>query len=219
MKRRRKHLFLILTLILIFSIFSFILFFKFKKIDLEPEEFNQILDIYFQNKTPYQIFSNLDKILIDFPQIIKIEIYPNPFKRNLKVKITTSKLVAEICDQKSCFYLDNYARIISLPQNKKLNLIKIVSSLPIEKDSLLNPKIKNFLALIFEYANWKPLVSKQIKIYSNFDLGLIDEKNREFLFDPNKDLEEQIKKLHLFLIKEYQGSRIDLRIPKKIYFR
>ncbi len=217
--KKKRYLLLILTLILLFSILIFFFFFSFKEVDFENPEFNQSLKPYFQNKTPYQIFSHFDQIFLNFPEIIKLEIYAHPFQRKLKIKVVASQPVAEICDLKNCFYLDNYARIISLPSSPELKLIKIISFLPIEKDSLLNPKIKNFLALIFEYANWKPLILKQIKIYANFDAGVIDEKDRQFLFDLNRDLEEQIKKLHLFLIKEYPGSRIDLRIPQKIYFR
>ena len=121
-----------------------------------------------------------------YPEIIKIEIYPNPFYQKLKIKIESAKLVARICDWKNCFYLDNYARIIKAKQPEKNNLLKITSYLEIEENSFLNPKIKNLLSLIFEYANWKPLILKEIKIYSNFDIGVIDYANRQFLLTPIK---------------------------------
>ncbi len=91
--------------------------------------------------------------------------------------------------------------------------------MPIKKNTLLNPEIKNFFNVLFEYANWKPFVLKEITIYKNFDIGVIDNENREFLFDPSKNIEEQIKKLHIFLNKKFTGKRIDLRITKKIYFK
>jgi len=220
MKRGKRKLSvnLILTLIFVFLIFSFIFLFKFKNIIIEPEDFEKYLMPYFKDKFPYQIFSNLKEIMIKFPEIKKMEIRSNIFEQKLKVKITTSKIIAQICDQKNCFYLDNYGEII-MPSIKEEANFKIYSFLPIEKNTLLNPEIKNLLALVFEYANWKPLILKEIKIYSNFDIGVIDDSNREFLFDPAKNTEEQIKKLHIFLTKNFSGKRIDLRISKKIYFK
>jgi len=220
MKRRKRKLRvdLILTLIFVFLIFSFIFLFKFKNIVIEPEDFGKDLMTYFKDKSPYQIFSNLKEIMLNFPEIKKIEIMSNIFEQKLKVEITASKIIAQICDQKNCFYLDNYGEII-IPHNKEPIGLKIYSFLPIEKNTLLNPEIKDLLALVFEYANWKPLILKEIKIYSNFDIGVIDDTNREFLFDPAKNTEEQIKKFHIFLTENFSSKRIDLRIPKKIYFK
>jgi hypothetical protein len=220
MKRRKGKLKvnLILTLVFVFFIVYFIFLFKIKNIVIEPEDFEKDLTPYFKDKSPYQIFSNLKEIMINFPEIKKMEIRSNIFEQKLKVEITTSKIIAQICDQKDCFSLDNYGEII-MPHTKEPVGLKIYSFLPIEKNTLLNPEIKNLLALVFEYANWKPLILKEIKIYSNFDIDVIDNTNREFLFDPAKDTEEQIKKLHIFLTKNFSGKRIDLRIPKKIYFK
>jgi len=221
MKQRRKSKLIIFILppIFIFLIFSFIFFFKFKEIEIEPEVFLNYLTPYLKDKTLLEIFPNLEKIMKDFPEIKKIDVRADIIKQKLFLEIKNSEIIAQICDEKNCFYLDNYAEIIKPAISKKQNLLKIYSSLPIEKNTLLNPEIKNLLSLLFEYANWKPLLLKEIKIYKNFDIGIIDEKDREFLFDPSKDIEEQIKKLHIFLIKNFQGKRIDLRIPKKIYFK
>jgi hypothetical protein len=223
MKKRKKTKLIrfILPLIFLFLIFSFIFLFRFKEIEVEPETFINYLTPYLKDKTLYEIFPNLKKIMKDFPEIKKIDLQANIFKQKLFLKIKSSEIVAQICDEKNCFYLDNYGEIISrasLPTSN-LRLLRIFSFLPIEKNTLLNPEIKNLLSLLFEYANWKPLVLKEIKIYKNFDVGIVDSENREFLFDPSKNIEEQIKKLHIFLTKNFPGTRIDLRISKKIYFK
>jgi len=229
-KRKRKlRVNLILTLVFVFLLFSFIFFVKFKNIVIEPEDFENYLMPYFKDKSPYQIFFNLKEVMTNFPEIKKMSIRSNILEQKLKVKITASKIIAQICDQKNCFYLDNYGEIIipglwqklgqDRPHIEKSVGLKIYSFLPIDKNTLLNPEIKNLLVLVFEYANWKPLILKEIKIYSNFDIGVIDDTNREFLFDPTKNIEEQIKKLHIFLTENFSGTRIDLRIPKKIYFK
>ncbi|GIW67467.1 MAG: hypothetical protein KatS3mg096_335 [Candidatus Parcubacteria bacterium] len=239
--RRRKKEFpykIILSLLFVFIIFYFVLFFEFKEIVIEPESFENYLRPYWQNHSPYEIISSLKKIMIDFPEIKKIEIRSNIFEQKLFLNIKSSQIIAQICDKDKCFYLDNYAEII-IPgelrnirratskilitnnqyQNVARHYLLIYSHLPIENNTLLNPEIKNLLSLLFEYANWKPLILTEIKIYSNFDIGVIDSQNREFLFDPAKDIEEQIKKLHIFLTKNFPGTRIDLRISKKIYFK
>jgi len=222
MKRRKKTKLIkfILPLIFLFLIVSFIFFFKFKEIETEPEIFINYLNPYLKDKTLYEIFPNLKKIMKDFPEIKKIDLRANIFEQKLFLKIKSSEVIAQICDEKNCFYLDNYGEII-VPGTRKLTrtLLKIYSFLPIEKNTLLNPEIKNLLSLLFEYANWKPLILKEIKIYKNFDVGVIDSENREFLLDPSKNIEEQIKKLHIFLTKNFPGTRIDLRITKKIYFK
>jgi hypothetical protein len=234
MKKRKKTKLIrfILPLIFLFLIFSFIFLFRFKEIEVEPETFINYLTPYLKDKTLYEIFPNLKKIMKDFPEIKKIDLRANIFKQKLFLKIKSSEVIAQICDEKECFYLDNYGEIIEprggltrtgtrLPAGRQglTRTLLIYSFLPIEKNTLLNPEIKNLLSLLFEYANWKPLVLKEIKIYKNFDVGVIDSENREFLFDPSKNIEEQIKKLHIFLTKNFPGTRIDLRITKKIYFK
>jgi hypothetical protein len=222
MKKRKKTKLIrfILPLIFLFLIFSFIFLFRFKEIEVEPETFINYLTPYLKDKTLYEIFPNLKKIMKDFPEIKKIDLRANIFKQKLFLKIKSSEVIAQICDEKECFYLDNYGEII-VPGTHRLtrNLLKIYSFLSIEKNTILNPEIKNLLSLLFEYANWKPLVLKEIKIYKNFDVGVIDSEDREFLFDPSKNIEEQVKKLHIFLTKNFSGTRIDLRITKKIYFK
>jgi hypothetical protein len=227
MKKRKKTKLIrfILPLIFLFLIFSFIFLFRFKEIEVEPETFINYLTPYLKDKTLYEIFPNLKKIMKDFPEIKKIDLRANIFKQKLFLKIKSSEVIAQICDEKECFYLDNYGEIIEpkrgLTRTERglTRTLLIYSFLPIEKNTLLNPEIKNLLSLLFEYANWKPLVLKEIKIYKNFDVGVIDSENREFLFDPSKNIEEQIKKLHIFLTKNFPGTRIDLRITKKIYFK
>jgi hypothetical protein len=234
MKKRKKTKLIrfILPLIFLFLIFSFIFLFRFKEIEVEPETFINYLTPYLKDKTLYEIFPNLKKIIKDFPEIKKIDLRANILKQKLFLKIKSSEVIAQICDEKECFYLDNYGEIIEprggltrtgtrLPAGRQglTRTLLIYSFLPIEKNTLLNPEIKNLLSLLFEYANWKPLVLKEIKIYKNFDVGVIDSENREFLFDPSKNIEEQIKKLHIFLTKNFPGTRIDLRITKKIYFK
>jgi hypothetical protein len=225
-RRKRKLLKFILPLILVFLIFSFIFLFKFKKIQTEPEIFTHYLSPYLKDKTLFEILPNLKKIMQDFPEIKRIDLWANIFEQTLFLEIKSSKIIAQICDETNCFYLDNYGEIIETKREfsrnereQKQTLLKIYSSLPIKKNTLLNPEIKNFFNVLFEYANWKPFVLKEITIYKNFDIGVIDNENREFLFDPSKNIEEQIKKLHIFLNKKFTGKRIDLRITKKIYFK
>jgi hypothetical protein len=223
MKRRKKTKLIkfILPLIFLFLIFSFIFFFRFKEVETDPETFLNYLSPYLKDKALYKIFPNLKKIMKDFPEIKKIDLRSNIFKQKLFLEIKSSEIIAQICDEKNCFYLDNYGEIIShiSPPTSNFHLLLIYSFLPIEKNTLLNPEIKNLLNLLFEYANWKPLVLREIKIYKNFDVGVIDSENREFLFDPSKNIDEQIKKIHIFLTKNFSGTRIDLRITKKIYFK
>jgi hypothetical protein len=196
-RRKRKLLKFILPLILVFLIFSFIFLFKFKKIQTEPEIFTHYLSPYLKDKTLFEIFPNLKKIMQDFPEIKRIDLWANIFEQTLFLEIKSSKIIAQICDETNCFYLDNYGEIIETKREfsrnereQKQTLLKIYSSLPIKKNTLLNPEIKNFY-----------------------------NENREFLFDPSKNIEEQIKKLHIFLNKKFTGKRIDLRITKKIYFK
>jgi hypothetical protein len=220
--KRKKKIFskIILTFFLILIVIVFIFFFQFKKVIIEPQKYAVHLSYYFENKSPAQIYLNIKQIMINFPEIKKIEIRSNIFTQSLLVKLKISQMIANICDQQKCFFLDNFGEIIIPRVFEKKNLLRITSFLPIENNSTLNPEIKRFLTFLFEYANFRSLLLKEIKIYSNFDLGVIDSQNREFLFDPNKNLEEQFKKFHLILEdKKIFATRIDLRITKKIYLR
>jgi hypothetical protein len=220
MKRKRKiNLWLIFIIFFITILIYFIFFFNFKTITVEPENFNKYFQLYFIKKDIFNLTKNVTQIMKDFPEIKKISLKINIFKSKINIKIETTKIIAKICDKNKCLFLDDSARIIQPKINSFKNLLLINSELQIENNTLLNPEIKNLLALIFEYANWKPLILKKINIYSNFDIGVIDEKNREFLFDPSRNLEEQIKKMEIFLRKKIEGKRIDLRIPQKIFFK
>lgn len=218
-RKKRKNFSIFIILFFVFFLIFFIFFYKFKNIYIEPKKFSFYIKPYFENKTPYEIYLNFKKLMLDFPEIKKLKIKQNIFKKELKIEIETTQIIAKICDQKNCFYLDNTSRIILPKFIENKNLLLIYSELPIEKDSLLNPELTNLFSKIFEYANLKLWILKEIKIHTNFDVSVIDEKNREFLFDPSRNIEEQIKKLHLFLTKNFQGARIDLRIHKKIYFK
>lgn len=219
-KKRNKGILLILTLIFSFSIFYLFLF-NFRTIEIEPQSLAGFLNNYFKKKSPIFIYKDIKKIIADFPEILKIEISQNIFKRKLYLKIKTSEIIAKICDLKKCFYLDNFAQIIE-PGIKPQEKLFLIQSFPeIERNSLLNPILKNFFLYLFEFANYYSLPLNKIKIYSNFDIGVFDEKDREFLFDPRGDSVEQIKKFYIFLekFKNSPAKRIDLRIKQKIYFK
>lgn len=220
-RRKKNSNYFILTLLGLFFIFLIITIFQtsFKNIVIEPQSLNNHLKPYFQEKTPYKIYKNIRQIMTDFPEIKKITIRIKPLQRTINLEIKIAKIIAQICDNQKCFYLDDSARIIDSKILIKENLLTINSSLPIENNTLLNPEIKNLFAILFEYANWKPLVLKSIKIYPNFDIGVIDNQNREFLLDPSKDHQQQIKKLEIFLNKNFKATRIDLRINQKIFFK
>jgi hypothetical protein len=72
---------------LLFSIFSFIFFFRFKEIETEPDIFLNYLSPYLKNKALYEIFPNLKKIMKDFPEIKKIDLRANIFKQKLFLEI------------------------------------------------------------------------------------------------------------------------------------
>ncbi len=218
-KKTKINFILILAPFLFFSLIYFIFFLSSKNIIIEPQNLSLYLKPYLSNVNILNFPTNISKILKDFPEIEKIAIKINPIKQQIILKIETSTIVAKICDVKNCFYLDNQSRIIQPRMMFQKNLLVITSSLSIENNTLLNPEIKNFLSILFEYSNWKPFILKEIKIYPNFDIGVIDNQNREFLFDPSRDLKEQIKKLEIFLRNNLKSQRIDLRIPQKIYFK
>lgn len=153
-----------------------------------------------------------------FPEIIRISIKPNFFKLNITITINETTYVAKICYQEECSYLDIFARIIKPKLTVPEKLPFIQSYIQITNNSMLHPLLQNALATIFEYANWKPVIIKKIIIYSNLDIAIIDSLDREFIFDPYKDIEQQIKKMEIFINKKIEGKRIDLRINKKIYF-
>lgn len=219
-KKKRLNLDLILTLLLISLITVFIFSFRFENIVIEPPDYAPYLINYLKNKTPFEIYFNLNKIMSTFPEIKKIEVKQNLSKQKITFKMELAGMIAKICDQKKCFFLDNTGQIIQPQIKPPNNILKIDSSLEIKNNSQFNPELLRLFTFLFEYSNLESFILKEIKIYPNFDVGVIDKQNREFLFDPNRNLEEQFKKLHLFLTdKKISATRIDLRIPKKIYIR
>jgi len=223
MAKRKKLKFkfplnLILSLISIFIIIYFIFFFKFKEIKIENGDKN-----YFKfetkNKTLYESILTAKELTNQNPQIKKIKIKKDIFNNRLIFEIKASDIIFKICDPKKCFYLDNYGEIIESKTYSQKKLPLIYSYLEIRKNSLIHPKIREFLEMFLEYSNWKPFLFKEIRIYHNFDISVIDTKDREFIFDPNKDIVEQLKKLEIFIQKNIKAQRIDLRIKKKIFFK
>lgn len=219
-KKKKKSFNLILTLLLISSIIIFIFSFKFNNVIIEPPVYAHYLENYLKNKTIFQEYFSIKKIMLDFPEIKKIELKLNLFKQSLTLKIQPAIIIAIICDQEKCLFLDNNSQIIKPKIKPQNNILKIESSLKIEENSQLHPELSKFFLFLFEYSNLESFVLRKIKIYPNFDVGVIDQHNREFLFDPSKNLEDQFKKLHLILKdKKISATRIDLRISKKIYLR
>ncbi|MCS7200558.1 MAG: hypothetical protein NZ822_00135 [Patescibacteria group bacterium] len=222
MRKRKKiiNLKIILTFLITFTIITYALFSKFEKVVIQPITYESYLKNYFIRKSLWQIYFSINEIMRVFPEIKEIELNKNIFNKTLVVRLTISQNIAIICDQHKCLYLDNSGQIIKPTIIDKKKLVRISSSLNIEESSLLHPQLREFLIYLFEYANFSSLILREIKIYPNFDLGVIDLQNREFLFDPSKNLEEQFKKFHLILENEkIIGSRFDLRISKKIYYR
>lgn len=221
MKRKRKSYFkLILTLLLISLIIIFIFSFRFKNIIIEPPAYASYLENLLKNKTIFQEYFSIRKIILDFPEIKKVEVKQNFFKQSLNLKIQPTTIIATICDQKKCLFLDDNSQIIQPRIKPQNNILKIESALEIKENSRLHPELSRFFLFLFEYSNLEAFILRKIKIYPNFDVGVIDKNNREFLFDPSQNLEEQFKKLHLVLNdKKTSATRIDLRIPKKIYLR
>jgi len=209
---------LILSLIAIFFIVYLIFFFEFKEIKIQEKE-TDYLKSNFKNKSLSESIFLAKELINKYPEIKQIKIRKDFFNQRLIFDVKSSHPIFRICDPKKCFYLDNYGEIIEskIYLNKKIPLI--YSYLEIKKETIIHPKIKTFLDIFLQYANWKPFIFKQIKIYHNFDISVIDVKDREFIFDPNKDIIEQVKKMEIFLQKNFQAQRIDLRIKKKIFFK
>lgn len=229
MKRKRKikninwdYVFFFFILI---TFIYLVCFFNFKSLRVSPPEKIFLGEKYFLNKPLILIFLNLKKLIEENKEIMEINIKPNFFQRKIIINFKIAKPLAIIYDalnQKS-YYLDNYGRITKKAESNE-NFLTIISYKEIKEEALLNPKLKNFFDLLFEFSNLYSFKIKKIIIHSNFDISVINDLDQQFLFDPNKDHEEQIKKLYIFL--EYQKEqkfinpkRIDLRITQKIYFK
>lgn len=218
----QKFTILLFVIFIIFILYYFFIH-KFSKVETNYKKIEIWSDHKPKNITFYQSINLSKKLMEKFPEIKKINIKVDFFKNEIDLIIHKSNTIAKICYKEKCFYLDDSNEIISTStcylDNSCSRLITITSFLPIENNSILNPELTKILIPIFEYSNWKAFSIKEIKIYPNFDLGVVDYQNREFLFDPYKNINEQIKKLHLFLEYKFNGQRIDLRIPNKIYFK
>jgi hypothetical protein len=162
----------------------------------------------------------LEEILKKEKNIIKTKIYYDIKNKSVNIKTIEENPVAAICYKNECYILGEHSYIFKPTKYYNIShLLKIKSSLPIKENTILNPKLTNALALIFEYSHNKSIFLKQIEILSNYDL-IIQTKQFRFIVDPNKDVKNQLKKLEYF-INNYKEEyhQIDLRIDKKIYFK
>jgi hypothetical protein len=206
------YLFVLFAIILLFLHFTTIN--KIKNITINQKSFSK----FFPPNKSFLAYFFLSKNLINQnPEIIKIELKPDFLWQSISINIKKSEPVAKICDKEKCYILDNFARILSIGKEEKLFFIE--SKVNLTTNSLLNPKLTELFFNIFSYSNWKPYEITKAIIHENLDVSLFDSKEREFLFDSNKDISEQIKKWHLILDDQRieKAKRIDLRIPKKIF--
>lgn len=228
MKKRKtknfgwEYLFYLFSLIF-FSYFFF--FFKFSNLRVTPPEALALGEKYFLNQSLFSIILNQRKLIKEENEVMEVNVKPIFFQKKIEVSFKIAKPIALIYDARSdeFFYLDNYGRITKNLKPKS-NLLTIISFKKIKNNSFLNPKLKSLLDLLLEFSSLYFFQLKKIIIHSNFDVSVINQSNQQFFFDPHKNLDEQIKKLYIFL--EYQKnqnlqniSRIDLRIPQKIYFK
>lgn len=223
-KKGKNPLYLSYFLILIILVYL-IFFFRFSNLKVSPPEKLSLVNNYFLNKPAILIFLNTRKILSENEDIIEIKVKLNFLKRKAEVFLKISEPVAIIYDIKQgrSYKLDNYGRITpNLGETEKL--LNIISYKEINGGTMLNQKLRRLFSFLFEFSNVYSFPLSKAIIHSNFDVSIFNKDNQQFLFDPHKDHEEQIKKLYLFL--EYQSSqkikkatRIDLRIPQKIYFK
>lgn len=203
----------IISLFIVAIFFYFILIHKFTEIDIQPLKWQT----FFPKNQSYITYVLTAKNLIQQkPEIVSIQIQPNLYWKKLKINIREAKPIAIICYSEKCYLLDSYARILNNNQKNELFLIeskqKIVTG-------ILNPKLTEMFYAIFSYSKWKPYPIKKAIIHKNLDISIYDLNDKEFLFDPNQSIVEQIKKWHLILNDQriQEAKRIDLRIPKKIF--
>jgi hypothetical protein len=184
-----------------------------------------LVEKYFLNKPLISILLNHQKVLKENPNLVSLEIKPLIYPYGVKIKVKEGKVIAKIIDIKKdkIYFLDSYGRVNSHFKTNKENILEIISYKKIEDKSYLNKKLFDFLLKILQFANLYLIKIDKIIVHSNFDISLILENNQEYLFDLRRNQEEQIKKLYFFLEfqkkQKIQASRIDLRIPKKIYFK
>jgi len=232
MKRRKKirlqlsSLLELLDLIfLVILIFLITFGYQFEKLSVNPPAKLTQLEKYFLKKNLAQILLNLPQAFKENPELVELKVSFNFWQKEIKLEAKSGEVVAKIEDARNnkIFYLDTYGRINSnfKPSDEILTIISYKS---IKDNSLLHPTFQKFFSLLFEFSNFYNFPLKKIIIYSNSDIAVYSEQNQEFLFDPYKDQKEQLKKLLIFLNYQKEKnlkniSRIDLRIPSKIYFK
>lgn len=217
--------FFILNILILLSFLALISFKKIENFSVEPPESLSLVEKYFLNKPLISILLNHQKVLKENPNLVSLEIKPLIYPYGVKIKVKEGKVIAKIIDIKEnkIYFLDSYGRVNSNFKTNKENILEIISYKKIEDKSYLNKKLFDFLLKILQFANLYLIKIDKIIVHSNFDISLILENNQEYLFDLRRNQEEQIKKLYFFLEfqkkQKIQASRIDLRIPKKIYFK
>ncbi|GIW65788.1 MAG: hypothetical protein KatS3mg094_307 [Candidatus Parcubacteria bacterium] len=165
--------------------------------------------------------SLITNIFQQYPEIIKIKTKIYPLEKKIELKTIKEKPVAKICYQNNCYFLGehNYIYQPSTKNTSDVSLLTINSRLPIINKSILDKNISDTLEKIFEYSNTNNYFLTKIEILSNKDLKIYT-TDFNFLIDPFKDINNQIKKLTYFL-NNYKGKykEIDLRINDRIYFK
>jgi hypothetical protein len=227
--RRKKtvvnlHALLIITfLILLLSMKKFLYF---KTTILNPNqpnlqsELNNLKISYFFNKKELA-----NKIFSFQPEIIKVKFKPNYFTSKMEIAIQNEKIVAEICSTK-CFWLGEHGYIFSKSQTSNLksqNAFAIISSLKINENTILEPKIISALGKIFELSNLENIPLKFAEILTNQDLKITTKSGWYILIDPNQNIDKQINKLNFFIDNKKESINtlqyLDLRIPQRIYYK
>lgn len=214
-KQLRELVFFVLaSLVLLLILYSF--FILRYKVFVEPTKFQSY---YRQQMTLPQVIFFSKKLINEHQEITRIKISWLSFLTSLKIKIFLANFVAKICYQQKCFLLDKYGRLGQLKSDEKLFYIE--SKLDLVDKALLDQRLNNIFRNIFAYSLWANRNFSKAIIHENFDISLFEPSGREFLFDANGDVKEQIKKLHLTLNNEefQKATRIDLRIKNKIFFK
>ena len=224
-KKISFQVFFIFNILILISFLSLISLKKIKNFIVEPPESLSLVEKYFLNKPFIFILFNHKKVLKENPNLVYLEIKPLIYPYGVKIKFKEEKVIAKIIDVKEnkIYFLDSYGRVNSRFMTKEKNILEVISYKKIEDKSYLNKKLFDFLLKILQFAHLYLIKIEKIIIHSNFDISLILENNQEYLFDLRRNQNEQIKKFYFFLEfqkkQKLQASRIDLRIPQKIYFK
>ena len=224
-KKISFQVFFIFNILILISFLSLISLKKIKNFIVEPPESLSLVEKYFLNKPFIFILFDHKKVLKENPNLVYLEIKPLIYPYGVKIKFKEEKVIAKIIDVKEnkIYFLDSYGRVNSRFMTKEKNILEVISYKKIEDKSYLNKKLFDFLLKILQFAHLYLIKIEKIIIHSNFDISLILENNQEYLFDLRRNQNEQIKKFYFFLEfqkkQKLQASRIDLRIPQKIYFK